>query len=212
MSTLNDLARFASWQFRLNKAGGSEILHVASLRDMQRPQWIDPDGKTMWGLGFGVSREGANTVVGHIGHCPGYRTALSLALKDEVAVIALANANNAGPYTKQMRQLMLKGLRLPIAKPDQSQPVLASYAGSYRAQPWSSEEVIMPWGNDLASLSLPSTDPAGDLTVLRRVDKDTFREERDDESLGAEIVFQRGPGGEVSGYRIWNHFYPKAAR
>jgi CubicO group peptidase (beta-lactamase class C family) len=45
-STVQDLARFAAWQFRLRKQGGSELLKVATLREMQRVQWTDPDGKS----------------------------------------------------------------------------------------------------------------------------------------------------------------------
>ena len=35
-STAEDLARFAAWNFRLRKNGGRELLHVATLREMQR--------------------------------------------------------------------------------------------------------------------------------------------------------------------------------
>ena len=53
-STVEDLARFAAWQFRLRKVGGREVLQAATLRDMQRVQWIDADGKHKYGLGFEV--------------------------------------------------------------------------------------------------------------------------------------------------------------
>lgn len=86
-STVEDLARFAVWQFRLRKAGGSELLRVATLRDMQRVQWTDDDGKNTWGLGFAVRRDGANTVVSHNGVCPGYLASIALALKDEVTAL-----------------------------------------------------------------------------------------------------------------------------
>jgi len=42
-SNVEDLARFASWQFRLLAKGGSEVLRASTLREMQRVQWMDPD-------------------------------------------------------------------------------------------------------------------------------------------------------------------------
>lgn len=208
-STVNDLALFATWQFRLNKKGGSEVLRVATLRDMQRVQWTDPDGKSTWGLGFAVSREGANTVASHAGRCPGYETALALALKDEVAVISLANAQNGGPYTRQMRQLVLKGLRLPTATAAEGSPDLEVYAGKYSAQPWRSERVIVPWGKDLALLNLPESDPAGNMAILRHTRADTFKYVRDDGTLGGEVRFERDSEKRITGYLDWNYAYQK---
>jgi CubicO group peptidase (beta-lactamase class C family) len=213
-STVEDLARFASWQFRLRKAGGREVLKVSTLREMQRVQWTDPDGKTTVGLGFFVSREGKNTVAGHSGVCPGYLTSLALVLEDEVAVIAMANANDnqgLGRYTKPMRQLVLKGLKLPVAPQAADNPDLASYAGRYGSQPWKSENVVVPWGAGLARLSLPTGDPVGDMVLLRHVSKDNFREVRDDDSLGAELIFQRDATGQVTGYRSWGHLSARLA-
>ena len=208
-STVNDLARFAAWQFRLNKNGGTEVLRVATLRDMQRVQWTDPDGKSTWGLGFAVSREGANTVASHSGRCPGYETAIALALKDEVAVISLANANGGGPYTRQMRQLVLKGLRLPAATAGEGVPDLEAYSGKYSAQPLLSERVIVPWGKDLALLTLPEADPAGNIELLRHSGADTFKRVRDDGTLGSEVRFERDSEKRVIGYLSWNYAYRK---
>jgi CubicO group peptidase (beta-lactamase class C family) len=214
-STVEDLARFASWQFRLRKSGGREVLKVATLRDMQRVQWVDEDGKNNRGLGFNVSRDGSNTVVGHTGVCPGYLTAISLALSDEVAVIAMANANDnrsLSRYTQPMRKLVLKGLKLPVAPRTPGEPELESLAGHYASQPFDSEWIVVPWGAGLASLSLPTDDPAGSMQVLKRVGKDSFRETRDDGSLGEEFVFQRDASGQVSGVKVWSHVYPRVPR
>lgn len=211
-STVSDLARFAAWQFRLLRSGGSEVLQASTLREMQRVQWSDPDGKSTWGLGFAVSREGQNSVVSHGGRCPGYETAIALALKDEVGVIALAAAQNAGPYTRQMRQLLLKGLRLPVAPNEAGSPDLTAYAGRYTSQPWISERVVVPWGKDLALLNLPSSNPAEELQLLRHHSGDTFRRVRDDGSIANEVVFSRDGSGVVAGYREWNYAHQKLDR
>lgn len=211
-STLPDLARFAAWQFRLHKAGGQEVLKAATLRDMHRVQWTSADGKDSWGLGFAVGRDGANTVVSHAGVCPGQLASLVLALKDEVAVVAMANANDNSALnrlTRPMRQIMLKGLRLPVAPSGPGQPDLAAYAGRYDAQPWGSESVVLPWGKGLVTLGLPSRDPAADMRLLVFVEGDRFRFENDDGSAGAEVTFERDTAGKVTGAREWGQLTRK---
>jgi hypothetical protein len=42
-SSVNDLAKFISWQFRLLEEGGDEVLNANTLRGMQRVHWVDPD-------------------------------------------------------------------------------------------------------------------------------------------------------------------------
>jgi len=100
-SNVSDLAKFAMWQFRLLSEGGSEVLRASTLREMQRVQWVDPDWKTTWGLGFEVSHEKDHTFVGHGGLCPGYRTQIRLEPKTNIAVIVLSNAigTEVGLYT-----------------------------------------------------------------------------------------------------------------
>ena len=51
-SNVIDLARFASWQFRLLKGEQKEILKSSTLKEMQRVQWMNPDGKLTWGAWF----------------------------------------------------------------------------------------------------------------------------------------------------------------
>ena len=70
-STVLDLGKFASWQFRLLDKGGSEVLQANTLRNMQRVHFQDPESQTTWGLGFSVSRTDNKVFVGHGGSCPG---------------------------------------------------------------------------------------------------------------------------------------------
>ncbi|HEY7819591.1 MAG TPA: serine hydrolase domain-containing protein, partial [Vicinamibacteria bacterium] len=94
-STVLDLARFASWQFRLLEGDGEEVLRASTLREMQRVQWMDPDWKTSWGLGFSVSRRDDKTFVGHGGSCPGFRSDLLLQTNEKFAAVSMANASDA---------------------------------------------------------------------------------------------------------------------
>ena len=51
-STVNDLATFASWNFRVLNAEESNVISPNTLREMQRVHWVDPDWKATRGLGF----------------------------------------------------------------------------------------------------------------------------------------------------------------
>ena len=42
-STVEDLAKFASWQFRLLHTGKEDVLKASTLREMQRVQFLDPN-------------------------------------------------------------------------------------------------------------------------------------------------------------------------
>jgi CubicO group peptidase (beta-lactamase class C family) len=210
-STVLDLARFAAWQFRLRKSAVPEVLRPATLRNMQRIHYTDPEGKVTWGLGFAVVRDGAKTVAGHGGICPGYLSGLSLALEDEVAVVAMTNANDnesMSRYTRPMRQLMLMGLKLPAAK---DPAALAPYAGEYGGFPWGSGAIIVPWGDGLAVVHIPNRDPAGSLELLQASGPDRFVYKREDGSLANEMRFERDAQGKVIGYVVWGQSVKKVS-
>jgi len=202
-STVEDLARFASWQFRLLTKGGTELLKASTLREMQRVQWTDPDWKTTWGLGFAVSQQGNTTIVSHGGACPGYRTTLQLDPKSKMAYTVMINAGGENPdmFAKELRDIFNK---IPKSKPKSSENTnLAEYTGSYGVQPWFSEQVILPWYGDLAVLRLPNTNPDESMTILRLVSKDEFREVKGDEFVGGLFRFERNTSGKV--IKLWSH-------
>ncbi|MCA0176227.1 MAG: serine hydrolase [Proteobacteria bacterium] len=208
-SSVNDLARLASWNFKLRKDGGQNVLKVATLREMQRVQWQDPDGGDTWGLGYWVGRSGGDQLVGHSGRCPGYVTSMTLVPAKELGVIALTNTYGDGPYGRQIRTLMLKGMALPVAPTDAQAPRLADYSGHYQAHPGGGEAVVQPWGKDLVMLWLPTDDPVEDMEVIRHQGGDVFREVRKDDTLGAEIRFERDASGKVIASRSWNYVSKK---
>jgi CubicO group peptidase (beta-lactamase class C family) len=61
-STVEDLGKFASWQFKALAGGWQEVLKLSTLREMQRIHWVDPDNETTWGLGFAVWRTGGKAL------------------------------------------------------------------------------------------------------------------------------------------------------
>ena len=213
-SNVRDLAAFAAWQFRLLDRGGSELLKASTLREMQRPQWVDPDWKTSRGLGFGIVRDGTTTLVGHTGSCPGYRTALRLDPRRRVAAIVLVNAMGVSPEAMAERALQVVTPALegkPAAAPTAVAPVdLERFAGLYTSA-WG-ETLVLPWQDGLGALELPTDDPKGDLVRLKHVEGTTFRRVRDDgDDPGEEVVFESDAAGAVARF-LWHQNYSQKVR
>ena len=201
-STVEDLARFASWQLRLLRTEKPEILKASTLREMQRVQFIDPDWKTSWGLGMQVQHVGDHTYVGHGGSCPGYETSLTLEPANGTAVIVLENAPEAPRrYAQGVFDLMGKRDAFTFKAPEPAKGVdLEAYAGRYSGQPFVSEVLILPWAGGLASLRVPSRAPVDDISFLKPKGGDLFRRVRDDGSEAEDIRFERDAAGKVIRY------------
>ncbi|MEK6325669.1 MAG: serine hydrolase [Acidobacteriota bacterium] len=202
-STAEDLARFASWQFRvLERKGGEEVLRSNTLREMHRVHWVDPDLETMWGLGFSVSKSEGKIFVGHGGSCPGFRTQLLLKPDEKLATIFMANAQgvNTGEFVQKMYDIVAPAIK-EAGKPttnETAQPPanLARYTGTYESG-FGGEIAIVEWEDGLAALSLPTMDPVKSLTKLKKSGEHTFRRIRKDEALGETLVFELGREGQA---------------
>ena len=213
-STVDDLATFASWQFRLLENGGEDVLRANTLREMHRVHWLDPDWETAWGLGFSVSRDGDTTFVGHGGSCPGHQTHLRLQTDSKIATVVMANASgvDVGQYTARAFQIAEPAITEAL-KPDNRRkplaPSLDKYTGTYSAQPWGGEIAVLHWKNSLAMLSLPTDDPVEGLQELRQTEAHQFHRVRDDGELGEEVVFEMDASGTVTGFRRNSNVRPK---
>lgn len=204
-STARDLSAFASWQFRVLGTGRDEVLKASTLREMQRPQWVDPDWKTTWGLGFSVWRDGDTTVVSHGGSCPGYRTTLRLDPRAKLAVVVMINAMGESPeaIATQAFKIVAPALKEKGgAQPAAPGADLERFAGLY-ASVWG-ELAVVPWRGGLAALSLPSENAMDALTRLKHVEGPTFRRIREDgDDLGEEVTFEADARGAVTGL-VWH--------
>lgn len=202
-STAEDLGRFASWQFRLLKNGGSEILKATTLREMHRIHWVEPDFETLWGLGFQIWRKDSKMSVGHGGSCPGYRTHLLLSPEDRVATVFLANAQGvaARTWAQRLYDIVAPQILAAAKEPGKAKtpdPALKRYTGTYTAQPWAGEVAVLPWEEGLALLYLPTMDPVKDLVKLKKTGEHAFRRIRENEALGEAVVFEMGPDGRAA--------------
>ncbi|MFP5354286.1 MAG: serine hydrolase [Gemmatimonadota bacterium] len=207
-STALDLARFASWQFRLLGKGGTEVLDANTLREMHRVHFVDPSWETTWGLGFSVTRGADNkTFVGHGGSCPGYQTQLVMQVDEQIAAIAMSNAMdvNAGALARGMYDIISPAVK--AAKSDSARtakaldPSLERYLGTY-ASAWGGEREIIAWEGGLASVGLPSDAPVRGITRLRKVGDHVFRRVRTDGKLAEAWSFTAAPDGRVTALTV----------
>lgn len=211
-SSVEDLARFASWQFRLLDGGGAEVLDANTLREMHRVHWVDPDFETMWGLGFAVSQRDGMRTVGHGGSCPGFRSTLQLIPAKKFAGVVMINAQGTNPGQVWGRMASIFGSALESIADDPggatAQPAaLADYEGLYESD-WG-ETFVLRWDGELAAVGLPTDDPLEAMRKLRRGDGDVFRRVRDDGDLGEEYVFHRGEDGQVERLSVHGNYSRK---
>lgn len=209
-SNVRDLATFAKWVLRLRDAKEPEILKPATLRNMHNVHWMDPDFSTTWGLGFGV-HEGSDGCkwVGHNGSCPGYRSTLQINVETKMAYSVMVNCNGVSPYeyAHAMNAILLKASSSAEAAADEHD--LSDYVGNYSEQPWYAEVYMGSWYGKLVCLDLPVDDPAGNMTFLKYIEKDTFRRIRDNGELGEYITFQRNEKGQVISYKWFENYSRK---
>jgi CubicO group peptidase (beta-lactamase class C family) len=202
-SSANDLAKFARWQLRLRADGGDQVLRAATLREMQRVHWVDPDWDTTWGLGFSVMKRDDTTWVRHGGACPGYYTEFAVLPEEELGIIVLTNAiqSNVTLYARKAAAVVapaVKAANDECSKPPERDPELDRYVGVYDSV-WGREAIIR-WKDSLAAVWLTNRaiDPEDWIQPLQHVDGHVFRRIRqDDGSLGEEWVFAVDEDGQV---------------
>lgn len=200
-STPVNLAKFASWQFRLLDKGGAEVLSANTLREMHHVHWMNPDWKTAWGLGFSVWRHEDQTFVGHGGSCPGFRSQLSVDTKAKLSAVFMSNAMGVDTrsFTQMAHEILSPAIEKALESPGKGKVAsseLDKYTGLYRSA-WG-EEAVLTWEGDLAVVSTPTRDPLESLTKLKHIEGSVFRRVRDnDEGLGEEWVFELDAQGRV---------------
>ena len=206
-STVEDLARFASWQFRvLAGTGGDDVLSRNTLREMQRVHWMDPDFATPWGLGFAIWRDKEKTFVGHGGSCPGFRAQLMLHTPEKLAVVVMANAQGVNTSALAQRAYEIVGGAIKTAAKAEKTPArstaLDSYTGTY-ATGFAGEVAFFPWEDGLAGVGVPTADPMAGLVKWKKVGEHTFQRIRKDETLAETMTFQMGKDGKATSL-LWH--------
>lgn len=211
-STVEDLATFASWQFRvLAGKAGQDVLSRNTLREMQRVHWMDPDFGSPWGLGFSIWRDKEKTFVGHGGSCPGFRSQLLLNTPEQIAVVVMTNGQGVNTTALAQRAYdILGGAIKTAAKPPApadsktaaGAPKESPYTGTY-ATGFAGEVAFFPWEDGLAGVGLPSADPMAGLMKWKKIGEHTFQRVRKDETLAETLRFELGADGKAARF-VWH--------
>ena len=207
-SSVNDLGRFASWQFRLLKNGGKEVLSANTLREMHRVHWVDPDWKTTWGLGFAVRQVDDSTVVGHGGGCPGYITSFSMIPERKLAVVVLTNAGDgpAGRVAQNILKILGTALKKAETPSKDARPDYSMYEGNYESRPWGGEVAIRQWGDQLIAVNIPSDDLSEAMVKLKHVSGHEFIRLTDNDEPRETVLFEMGAGQKAMRYVQHNSY------
>jgi D-alanyl-D-alanine carboxypeptidase len=204
-----DLARFAMLQFREGAAGGAQIVKASTLREMQRPHWVEPDWTAGWGLGFRLMRQNGKTYAGHGGALRGYRTQLQLCPAERVGVVVLTNADDGDPlkYTDKAFQWVAPAIVKAATPPPAAAPAgWERYAGRYR-NAWGDAQVLIVDGRlALVDPSLP--EPMPTVVWLDPAGEHTFRADTRNGygSHGEPVVFELDGAGRVRRIKMGENF------
>jgi CubicO group peptidase (beta-lactamase class C family) len=211
-STVEDLARFASWQFRALRDPKDPVLGANTLREMHRVHWTDPDFSVTYGLGFSVWRSDDRTFVGHGGSCPGFRSHLLLRPEEKLATVFMSNALgvNSQTWAQRMYDIVAPAVRAAVRdtvrRSDADAALMDRYLGTYETS-FGGEIAVVRWEDGIATLGLPTMDPVRGLTRLKKTGEHTFRRIRRDDALGEEYAFVMGPDGRPTHYVVHNNVY-----
>ncbi len=159
-STVEDMAKFVSAQFRTGAMGGRQILSTGSLREMHRVRMLENDWTRGYAIGFAVNRVGDKLYIGHGGGYPGYTTNTLIQLDSKVGVIVLTNTNDSDPgdiASKLMSTVGEAVAKATAIKPEVVawDPAWARFAGRYRSRGRESQVVLL---NQKLVLFTPSGD------------------------------------------------------
>jgi len=200
-STVEDLARFISLQFREGEAGGAQILKGSTLREMHRVHWLRPNWKSGRGLGWSVVRVDGQVRITHGGSVPGYKTFVSAVPVAKLGVIVLTNSEDGDPrsYAKNAFAILAPAVKKATTVTEE-EPVADSswikYVGDYQWGDGSPMKVMLLNGE--LTLVDPTEDNPWDGRIrLQPVFEGVFKM-KDQAQKGELIRFETDEYGEVT--------------
>ena len=198
-STVEDMARFVSAQFRTGTRGGNRILSTGSLREMHRVRSLENTWSSGNGIGFSVSRVGDKSYIGHGGGYPGYTTQTFFEPVSKVGVIVLTNTNDSDPFGIAMQLRRTVGDAVGKATTPKPQvvawdPSWERFAGLYRSSLGDMQIVLL---NKRLVLVTPNGANVDDPTGLEPLGEGRFRytARTGGGPVGEVVRFVEGSGG-----------------
>jgi len=209
-SSVNDMAKFASWSFRLLATGGEEVLKATTLKQMLRPHWVGADfDEPAWGLAFAARRNEGKTLWGHDGYCPGTRADFVMRLPSKIGIVMMATANDVSPgaLVRQVYALTSGAIEsaygekaAPGAEPprQEGEVDLSDYEGYYAVENYDWDMYVGLDEGGLFVLPIFDDDPVKGMLSLKHEAGDRFRRKRKDDTLAEPVVFERDAEGRVT--------------
>jgi CubicO group peptidase (beta-lactamase class C family) len=177
-STVEDMAKFVSAQFREGARGDDRVLGTASLREMHRVRMLESTWTSGQGIGFSVNRIDGKVFVGHGGGYPGYTTQTVIQLDEKVGVIALTNTNDSNPG--QIARQLYTTVGEAVAKATASTPETVAwdpawerFAGIYTSFGGGRRQVVLL--NEKLVIISPNAPNVDEPLELEPVGDGTFR-------------------------------------
>ncbi len=204
-SSVNDLAKFAAWHFRLADNGGSEILKATTLKNMLRVHWVGAEfDETAWGLAYVTRRYDQGTLWGHGGYCPGARTEFVMRLPKKIAVAMMVSVNDVSPgaMVKSLYGFSEAAITKVYGsdkseKKSRKKNSFAEYEGHYYWPNYPTEVYIGLNEDGLFGVDLLSRELASSVQNLEHLEGDTFVRKRKDGSSAETVTFERDADGKV---------------
>jgi CubicO group peptidase (beta-lactamase class C family) len=161
-STVEDMAKFVSAQFRTGKPGGAQILSTAALREMHRVRMMENDWSRGYAVGFAVTKSKDKLYVGHGGSYPGFKTQTLIQIDDKVGVIVLTNGDDSEPADLAQKLMDTVGKSVADAAKAKAvevswDPSWSRFAGLYRSR--MGESAVVELNKRLVSFNPASPNP-----------------------------------------------------
>ena len=190
VSSVRDLAKWASLQFNEADDFRGPVLTGRSLREMHRPRFLVADWSQGWGIGWRLTRSEKRAQIDHGGSLPGYKSMLLLDPATKVAVILLFNADD-GP--RALATGVLKIIVGPISKaaapadmPGVPVADLARFEGLYRDRSGDYSRVVV-LGGKLRIIDLEVDDVDAATTTLKQIGPAKFLTEARDSVITSGV-------------------------
>ncbi|CAN5778422.1 serine hydrolase domain-containing protein [soil metagenome] len=213
-STVADMARFISWQFRLLERDETEVLAAKTLREMQRPHWIQPDWESGWGIGFGIDHCDDRDLVGHGGGYPGNLTSTRISPKERVGVVVFTNSADSTPAEISDRVFEWLAPSIVRAAAGESasapDPAWGQYQGTYRNL-WGDSHVL-PIEGKLKMITPTLRDPKPDAMTLEPDGEHAFiLDGKGSGPIGEPVVFELRPDGNATRVRVGDGWFDRVS-
>ena len=185
--------------------GHRTVLSDATLREMQRPRYLEGDKwEEAWAIGWYAVRRGETVWLQHSGGLPGFITNVCFRAKERVGAMAFLNGvADASKLAMDLGDIALEAVRespeeasVPPPPPAGTEDLLGFYG-----EPSEAILARLEWRDGKLEMIDPS-EPDGKLTLLPAGEPDRFTVDWFQRESGEPVEFHRDAAGRVTGVTI----------